>query len=257
MTLRQSRFFSALWKKYIHAPSIALCRVPELEFAASLPLSGRATLDHCCGDGIFAELAWPGETFTAGCDLSAPSIDDARKRGRHLRADVCDAAVRLPYEDASFDLVFNNSALEHIPDIDATLREIARVTRPAGTFAFNVLNHRYFEWWPENAAPARDYREWQPFIHAFDLAEWTRRLESAGFHVSKVHGYFDRHAARTLARFDSEFSGYFIKKRPSELVTRYQRSAFFRWWTRFQFSRLVWTTEPDAGAGYYFLCTRS
>ena len=53
-----SRFWSLLWTRSTLAPSVALCRVPELEYAATLDVTGRV-LDHCCGDGMFASLAWP------------------------------------------------------------------------------------------------------------------------------------------------------------------------------------------------------
>jgi SAM-dependent methyltransferase len=251
----QSRFFRPLVRRYASVPSILLCRVPELEYASQLGL-GEAALDHCCGDAIFAALGWPGEKFAAGCDLSAPSIEQARLLTRHRRLDVCDAAQGLPYDDAEFDLVFNNSALEHIPDLDRTLAEVARVVRPGGRFAFNVLNHRYFTWWPAEAPSAAEYREWQPFLHALDRAEWTARLAAAGFRVRELHGYFGEEAARVLARLDSEFSGHFAGRLQSALVAEYQSSWWARRRWRRQIAELPWRTEPDAGAGYFFVCER-
>ena len=43
---------------------------------------------------------------------------------------------RLPYADASFDVVFANMVFEHIPwpDVPGVLREIRRVLRPGGRF---------------------------------------------------------------------------------------------------------------------------
>ena len=254
--LGDSRFFPALARHYAGVPSILLCRVPELEYASALPL-GDAALDHCCGDAIFASLGWPREKFAAGCDLDARAIDQARKLSRHARLDVANAAVLLPYDDASFDVVFNNSALEHIPDLDRALAEVARVTRTGGHFAFNVLNHRYFSWWPADAPSAVDYRAWQPFFHALDLGEWTQRLATAGFVVREVHGYFDEAASRVLALLDSEFSGQFFGRHTSRLVAEYRAS----WWCRRRWKRtiaaLTWRTEADAGAGYFFVCERS
>lgn len=251
----ESRFFRPLLRRYKAVPSILLCRVPELEYASELRL-GAAALDHCCGDGKFAALAWPGEKFAAGCDLDAASIEQARLLERHRRLDVCDAARRLPYDDATFDLVFNNSALEHIPDLDGALAEVARVTRSGGRFAFAVLNRRYFSWWPAEAPPAEAYREWQPFIHALDAGEWTQRLDAAGFDVREMRGYFGEEAARTLALLDSEFSGHYFGRIESRLVADFQSS----WWTRRrwrkQIAALPWRTDADVGAGYFFVCER-
>jgi SAM-dependent methyltransferase len=251
----QSRFFRPLLRHYASTTSILLCRVPELEYASQLTL-GAAALDHCCGDAIFAALGWPEEKFAGGCDLSAPSIEQARLLARHRRLDVCDAAQRLPYDDASFELVFNNSALEHIPDLDRTLAEVARVVRPGGRFAFNVLNHRYFAWWPAEAPPAAEYREWQPFLHALDRDEWIARLGAAGFRVRELHGYFGEEAARVLAQLDSEFSGHFAGRIQSALVAEYQSSWLARRRWRKRIAALSWRTEPDGGAGYFFVCER-
>jgi len=251
-----SRFWEPLWNIYAKAPSVVLCRVPELEYASTLSLD-RRTLDHCCGDGRFAQIAWPDARFTAGCDMNKTSIKDAERSGKYDRLDICDAGKELPYERDSFDLVFDNSALEHIPDLDASLAEVARVTRPGGIFAFNVLNHRYFEWWPLSQEAMAGYREWQPFYHALTIAEWTERLSAAGFTVEDLRGYFNAEAARELARLDCEFSGHFMRQRPSELVSKYNSWFGFqrRKW-RDSLSQLTWRTAPDEGAGYFIVARR-
>jgi SAM-dependent methyltransferase len=254
--ISESRFWQSLLKTYVKSPSIALCRVPELEYASTLPLNG-VTLDHCCGDGLFAQMGWTTGKFTAGCDLNEMSLENARRIGKHERLDLCDAGKHLPYPDAHFDLVFNNSALEHIPDLQQSLREIARVLKPQGVFALNVLNHRYFEWWPMDAESMQAYREWQPFFHALSLEEWRRELSAVGLEIEDLRGYFNREAAGMLALLDYEFSGYYIRRRPSRLVSDY--SSFLglerRKW-RQRMGELSWRTEPDAGAGYFITARR-
>jgi len=250
-TIGESRFWNELWTNYHVAPSIAFCRVPELEYASQLDVSGRV-LDHCCGDGRFASLAWPGKTLTAGCDFDKGSIDLANQRKIYGRTDVADVSVNLPYEDGSFDLVFDNSALEHVKDVDAALREVARVLAPDGTFAFNVLNNRYFEWWPLDENSKKAYRDWQPFYHAWSLQEWRDHLAQARLKVVAVQGYFNTASAQALAQLDCEFSGHFISKRPSKLVQRYQKwpLIFKRYWRK-RLENLTWETASDEGAGYF------
>jgi SAM-dependent methyltransferase len=53
-------------------------------------------------------------------------------------------AGRLPYADDSFDVVICSEVLEHLPDVDAALSEIARITKPGGKFACSVPRY-----WPE------------------------------------------------------------------------------------------------------------
>jgi SAM-dependent methyltransferase len=251
-----SAFWKEMWRRYADSPSIAICRIPEAEYASSIRLEGHS-LDHCCGDGQFAAMVWPNQKFSAGCDVNEWSIERSRALGRHERVDRCDAGSALPYDYGYFDLVFDNSALEHISDLDTALAEIARVTRPGGIFAFNVLNHRYFEWWPEDAEGMKAYRNWQPFFHAFPIQEWTARLAQHGLVVSDVRGYFSREASRILAQLDFEFSGLALRQRPSKLVTQYR--SFFggnrrKWKARIE--SLPWRTDADEGAGYFIKATR-
>jgi SAM-dependent methyltransferase len=247
----ESRFWEALWKEYRRVPSVAFCRVPELEYASQLNVSGRV-LDHCCGDGRFAMLAWPGQILSAGCDLNPTAIARAGSRGQYARLDVCDVAQCLPYDEGSFDLVFDNSALEHVADLTSALAEVSRVLAPGGVFAFNVLNHRYFEWWPLDESAKTGYRNWQPFHHALTLDEWTQRLAAAGLKLASVEGYFNRQSARELARLDCEFSGVALAHRPSNLVRLYKQVPLLPevYWKR-RLASLTWKTEPDDGAGYF------
>ena len=46
--------------------------------------------------------------------------------------------TKLSYEDARFDLVVTSDTLEHVPDIDAALREVRRVLKPGGAHVFST-----------------------------------------------------------------------------------------------------------------------
>jgi SAM-dependent methyltransferase len=247
----ESRFWDPLWKLYPNSPSVVLCRVPELEYASTLDVR-RPVLDHGCGDGLFSSLAWPGCKLMAGCDLNDSSIREAEKRGNYKRLDVCDASRRLPYPDKTFDLIFNNSALEHIQDLDATLAEVARALSPQGTFAFSVLNRRFFSWCHLREDLKTAYKNWQPFFHVLDLDEWRQRLARVGLKVASVEGYLDQKAASELALLDFAFSGALLARRRSLLVSTYLCfSVLARAYWRKRLSSLLWKTQPDAGAGYF------
>lgn len=59
-------------------------------------------------------------------DLHSPLAD--------VKADICD----LPFEDHSFDWVFCNHVLEHIPDDIQAMKEIFRVLKPKGTAILQI-----------------------------------------------------------------------------------------------------------------------
>jgi SAM-dependent methyltransferase len=54
---------------------------------------------------------------------------------------VLGTATRLPFGAATFDVVFCSfGALQFVADIDDAVREVARVLRPGGRFAFSVTH---------------------------------------------------------------------------------------------------------------------
>jgi SAM-dependent methyltransferase len=96
---------------------------------------GRRALDAGCGSGRTLD-ALPGYAAVAGVDAAPAAVALARARGH---ADVHVGRVEaLPFGPASFDLVLCLDVLEHIPDDDAALRELLRVTQPGGHLVVTV-----------------------------------------------------------------------------------------------------------------------
>ena len=252
MKLKFSSFWRPLWTIYSHAPSIAFCRVPELEYAARLDANVEM-LDHCCGDGLFASMAWPWKKISAGCDIDLPSVQAAKSLGIYGEVHAADAAKRLPFENGRFQLVFNNSALEHIPDVDGAIAEVVRVMAPGGSFVFNILNDRYFAWWPMEQNTLDQYAKWQPFIHALSLEDWTKLVERHGLEVVSADEYFPKQASRMLARLDYCFSSVSLGKKRSWFVDLY-RNDLVKMFLHYILSGMEWQASPGTGAG---LCIRT
>jgi demethylmenaquinone methyltransferase/2-methoxy-6-polyprenyl-1,4-benzoquinol methylase len=100
---------------------------------------GGSALDVCCGTGdLTLELASrvaPGGSVV-GCDFSEPMLDLAREKvaargAANIRFEWADA-LRLPYDGGRFDAVTVGFGVRNLADIDAGLRELARVLRPGG-----------------------------------------------------------------------------------------------------------------------------
>jgi len=95
-------------------------------------------LDVGCGTGrmlAFLHDAWPGLRWT-GLDLSGPYLAEARRLiGRTARVKLVEgAAEKLPFDDASLDLVVSSFLFHELPaDVRlAALKEMARVLKPGG-----------------------------------------------------------------------------------------------------------------------------
>lgn len=101
---------------------------------------GDRVLDVACGTGIVARTAAdrvaPGGSVT-GLDLNEAMLTVARRVRPDIDYRQADAAA-LPFTDASFDVVLCQMALMFFPDRPAAVREMARVTRSAGTVGILV-----------------------------------------------------------------------------------------------------------------------
>lgn len=115
----------------------------------ALPYTARL-LEVGCGAGVStAALAVRGYHITAVDSVTA-MIDLTRKRvvesGSAQRVStVCADARELPMSDDCFDLVFALGVLPWMDDPQATVRELARVTRPGGYVLVTVDNSLHLD----------------------------------------------------------------------------------------------------------------
>jgi ubiquinone/menaquinone biosynthesis C-methylase UbiE len=117
--------------------------------------SASRILDCGCGPGsITVGLAqWAPDGQTVGIDIGAEQLEGARARARDLG--VTNVAFRqedifdLPFEDDSFDVVFSQTVLYHIPDPGKALAEVKRVLRPGGLVALRDAINASLVIWPD------------------------------------------------------------------------------------------------------------
>ncbi|MGH3761601.1 class I SAM-dependent methyltransferase [Actinophytocola sp.] len=93
------------------------------------------------GTGFFLLNLMQGGVIKQGSvtDLSPGMVRVALRNAEHLGLDVDGRvadAERIPYDDATFDLVVGHAVLHHIPDVPAAFREVLRVLKPGGRFVF-------------------------------------------------------------------------------------------------------------------------
>lgn len=92
--------------------------------------ASRQLLHFAPEPALEAALARIATLACVTADLHDPRVDD--------RVDI----MRMPYRDASFDVVLCSHVLEHVEDDRAGIREVARVLRPGG---WAVIMVPYFE----------------------------------------------------------------------------------------------------------------
>ena len=73
-----------------------------------------------------------------GVELIEPLAAQAESRGIEVRR--ADLGQRLPFDDASVDVVHSNQVIEHLPGTDHFMREIRRVLRPEGYAILSTNN---------------------------------------------------------------------------------------------------------------------
>jgi SAM-dependent methyltransferase len=99
------------------------------------PKPGERWLDVGTGTGEVAFRAAEAGAEVTGSDLAPGLIETAKRlaaeRGLDIDFHVADCE-RLPYEDASFDVVSSAVGVMFSPDHRAAAGELARVTRPGG-----------------------------------------------------------------------------------------------------------------------------
>jgi SAM-dependent methyltransferase len=111
--------------------------------------TGDRVLDVGCGAGRHSFEAYRRGADVTAFDMNKEDLEDveamfaamadehqvpAGAEARTVHGDAC----AMPFEDGSFDRVIAAEVLEHIPDDEVAMREIARVVSPDGLVAVTV-----------------------------------------------------------------------------------------------------------------------
>ncbi len=147
-------------------------------------------LDVGCGDGVLICAAASRGARVTGIDPDPAMLDAARARTERsgVEADFLDGRIeRLPFADASFDVVAAITVLCFVDDASAALREMTRVLRPGGRLVLGELG-RWSLW-----AAVRRLRGWLgaaswKTVRFHTADELCALAEAAGLRVAAIRG---------------------------------------------------------------------
>jgi ubiquinone/menaquinone biosynthesis C-methylase UbiE len=158
-------------------------------------VSGLRVLEVACGRGGFVKELIGRGARVVGCDFSGAALRAACRKlngttGGGRAEFVQGDAQSLPFAGGSFDVVISCETIEHLPEVQAAMRELNRVCRFGGRLLLTTPNYAnlmgLYELYARVRHPSRrddqpfDRRQWFPQVR-----RWIRR---AGWRIVRADG---------------------------------------------------------------------
>ena len=181
-----------------------------------------------------------------GVDPSLKYVEEANRYLGDKGSVLQGAAEEIPLPDASQDLVFFESVLEHVDSVSHSLNEIERVLKPGGAlylsttnrFRFSPRGHngeynvRFFNWLPRSVkesfvflhlhySPDLANYSARPAVHWFSYGELCALGREAGF--ARFYTMLD-----VLRPGDQVMRSNIFRRVLGQLLPRIQRNAWLR-----------------------------
>jgi SAM-dependent methyltransferase len=172
------------WRHHIKKRKDYVEQVFRRELAARGVAKAGSVLDLGCGDGTTMHWLSPFAGRLYGSDYNAVRLARARKRfpeANLFLANILD----YPAEDNSFDVVFFNHVIEHIPDDERALAEAYRILAPGGFMILGTPNEGSW-WWQLAYKRAPDILASTDHVHFYTGETIAARTRDAGFTVTEV-----------------------------------------------------------------------
>jgi ubiquinone/menaquinone biosynthesis C-methylase UbiE len=193
--MTQKQLLTEFMRQAPMQPATNYWRSHEVQEVIQFGLPAGTGLDLGCGDGHLMSIILDhvGPRELVGVDLDQAETAIANERQTYKQVETASAGA-LPFKDSSFDFVFSNSVLEHIPDIDSVIAEVARVLRPGGTFLFTVPGPEFHDCLARGGREDREayLRETDlrcAHLRYWSAEQWSRQLQRAGLSVVHCHSY--------------------------------------------------------------------
>ena len=165
-------------------------------------LAQQEILDVGCGGGLICEELAQRQAIMIGIDPAQGALETARLHAQsnglgHNIYYQQGYAEALPYADGSFSAIVSFDTLEHVQNLQAAIREIARVLAPGGVFVFDTINRTllarivviwYGEHFPSGGL-VPGLHNYHDFIKPIELQTLLTR---SGLQVRELTGFMPR-----------------------------------------------------------------
>ncbi len=187
------------WEQRYRKRSFKARQAVLVECLQARDLTGGSWLDAGCGTGTLSRLLAARGCSVLGVDAAKEMVEAADQlaqggdRSVQLKFQLVETIARLPLVSNSCDGILCSSVLEYVPDVDACLKEFARVLRPGGLLLVSVPNqhsivrraqagcHRLGKWLGQNWITFLDYSRNQ-----YSANQFGRTLAAHGFCSEKI-----------------------------------------------------------------------
>jgi 2-polyprenyl-3-methyl-5-hydroxy-6-metoxy-1,4-benzoquinol methylase len=189
-------------------------------------------LDAGCGDGVQLKgIIKIPELEIWGIDYNPIRTGRAGERFPTVNI-VCGDLLDIPFKKKAFDIVLCSQVIEHIPQDDFLLEELAKVVKPEGLLILGTPNEGCFMARLRNHIFARRILKSTDHLHFYKESIIRRKIEGAGFIIQEV--------MRENWFFPHQRINYYLTNR--------------NWGFRFmaQLNKII----PSQAAGYYFRCVK-
>jgi ubiquinone/menaquinone biosynthesis C-methylase UbiE len=201
------------------------------------------SMDLGGGDGYLTSLLFD-DTFTYNVDNGeAKDVHVSIQKKRYKKV-LIESAEKTSIKSNSLNFIFSNSVIEHIPDNEAVLREVARTLKKGGVFIFTSPSDKFKEylWIPDILKkiglefliePYKNKRnQMLNHYHTYSHKTWTKKLKKHGLVVKKYAYYiekengklWDKIAWQTKFRalFDKQADNHVYNKHKELIAARYK-----------------------------------
>ena len=188
-----------LYNYLTEAPvSLAIERTLECEILSRQDFI-RPILDIGCGEGLFAYILFD-EKIDVGIDPYGRELKRCKHFEMYKELIQCNGD-NIPKQSKSFNTIFSNSTIEHIPDIDKVLQEANRllsdngklyITVPTNFFDKYTVGFQILSFFGLKAL-AEKYRvffnKFWNHDHYYDIEGWEKLFQKNGFVILNHRNY--------------------------------------------------------------------